>query len=153
MLQIHHVRFQLLKPIITYVYRNTVYGTMHHVHDQSYYSSSTPISLCIFSLSIDTLPIHIDLLLLKLFLRLLPLKNLLPAPKSTCQCHIYQRRLDEYRSTVHHLYKNIYLTIYNLYISFLSKITINTRLDINDCRIFYICLTRFVPSKIVCSKK
>ena len=122
---------------------------MHHVHDQSYYSSSTPISLYIFSLSIDTLPIHIDLLLSKLFLRPLPLKKLLPAPKSTCQCHIYQRRLDEYRSTVHHLYKNIYLTIYlSIYIYIY-----NTRLDINDCRIFYICLTRFVPSKIVCSKK
>lgn len=84
---------------------------MHHVHDQSYYSSSTPISLYIFSLSIDTLPIHIDLLL-KLFVKVLPLKKLLPAPKSTCHCHIYQHRLDEYRSTVHHLYKNIYLTIY-----------------------------------------
>ena len=84
---------------------------MHHVHDQSYYSSSTPISLYTFPLSIDTLPIHIDLLL-KLFVTVLPLKKLLPAPKSTCQCHIYQRRLDEYRSTVHHLYKNIYLTIY-----------------------------------------
>ena len=84
---------------------------MHHVHDQSYYSSSTPISLYTFPLSIDTLPIHIDLLL-KLFVKVLPLKKLLPAPKSTCHCHIYQHRLDEYRSTVHHLHKNIYLTIY-----------------------------------------